>query len=72
MLIFSCKEDAHKQGGNEMRLRLVTWWIEYRVYDDMWVYSVALKAHTRRQAISQLKDMEKDLKSIVRCEILAK
>lgn len=55
-----------------MRTRLVTWWIEYRVYDDMWVYSVALKAHTRRQAISQLKDMEKDLKSIVRCEILAK
>ena len=55
-----------------MRLRLVTWWIEYRVHDDMWVYSVGLKAHTRRQAISQLKNMEKDLKSIVRCEILAK
>ena len=53
-----------------MKLRMVTWWIEYRVFDDRWVYSVGLKAHTRSQAISQLKEMEKDLKSIVRCEIL--
>ena len=55
-----------------MRTRMVTWWIEYRVYDDMWTYSVSMKAHTRSQAISQLREMEKDLRYIVRCEILEK
>ena len=55
-----------------MKLRMVTWWIEYRVHDDSWIYSVGLKAYTRSQAISQIKDMEKDFKGIVRCEILEK
>lgn len=53
-----------------MKARMVTWWIEYRVYDDRWIYSVGLKAQTRCQAISKLREMEKDLRYIVRCEIL--
>ena len=50
-------------------MKLDTYYIEYHVYEDNYCYCVYITADSKEEAISQFKQMEKDVKRIVKCEL---